>query len=48
MEKKTFYNTVHPFWVEHYRKKEEQRQQKKEKKNDKKKKRQANLAKSMA
>jgi hypothetical protein len=34
MEKKTFYNTVHPFWVEHYRKKEEQRQQKKEKKND--------------
>ena len=32
--KKTFNNTVHPFWVEHYRKKEEQRQQKKEKKND--------------
>lgn len=32
--KKNFYNTVHPFWVEHYRKKEEQRQQKKEKKND--------------
>ena len=32
--KKNFYNTAHPFWVEHYRKKEEQRQQKKEKKND--------------
>ena len=32
--KKNFYNTVHPFWVGHYRKKEEQRQQKKEKKND--------------
>ena len=32
--KKNFYNTVHTFWVEHYRKKEEQRQQKKEKKND--------------
>ena len=32
--KKNFYNTVHPFWVEHYRKKEEQRQQKNEKKND--------------
>lgn len=28
--KKNFYNTVHPFWVEHYKKKK----QKKEKKND--------------
>ena len=28
--KKTFNNTVHPFWVEHYKKKK----QKKEKKND--------------